>query len=186
MRNLTRGIQLFACLFFVGFYINTAHAAVDQEYKIVKLRSLDKITAHTMTFEAEVGSTVKFGSLFIKTQACRKSPPIETPEAAAFLQIWEVDKDEKPHWVFSGWMFASSPGLSSMDHPIYDVWVIDCLEEKTQNSGVSTSADMSKKDEEGLGNNTIIEKSEEDTDEDSENLDDPDDAKKDVDPVEDH
>lgn len=106
------------------------------DYPVVKLQSLEKTTARTSTFEANVGSTVKFGSLFIRVQACRKAPPIEQPESAAFLQIWQVVKDtttqeETPEWVFSGWMFASSPGLSSMDHPFYDVWVLDCLEAKT-------------------------------------------------------
>jgi hypothetical protein len=99
---------------------------------VVKLQSLDKISARTMIFEARVGSTVKFGSLFIKTQACRKASPLDEPESAAFLQIWEVTaRNPDPHWVFSGWMFASSPALSSMDHPVYDVWVLDCLERKT-------------------------------------------------------
>lgn len=100
--------------------------------QVAKLRTLDKITARTMTFEADVGSTVKFGPLFIKVRACEKAPPIEQPESAAFLQIWENNlKDKTPQWVFSGWMFASSPALSPMDHPIYDVWVLDCLEHKT-------------------------------------------------------
>ena len=112
-------------------------------FPIVKLQSLDKITARTMTFEAKVGSTVKFGPLYIKIQACKKAPPVEQPEAAAFLQIWQVIhtpdtnlKDmripDKAEWVFSGWMFASSPGLSYMDHPIYDVWVLDCLDKQGQ------------------------------------------------------
>ena len=95
---------------------------------VVKLQSLDKTTARTMTFEARVGSTIQYGPLYIKVQACRKAPPVEQPESAAFLQVWEVTHDKKANWVFSGWMFASSPALSAMDHPIYDVWVIDCLE----------------------------------------------------------
>lgn len=101
------------------------------DFPIIKLQSLDKITARTMTFEARVGSTVKFGPLYIKIRSCRKAPPIETPESAAFLQIWEVTPKDESKWVFSGWMFASSPALSPMDHPIYDVWVLDCLEEKS-------------------------------------------------------
>lgn len=100
------------------------------DYPIVKLQSLDKIPARTMTFEANVGSTVKFGSLYIKVQACRKSSPLEKPESAAFLQIWEMSAKEEPEWVFSGWMFASSPALSYMDHALYDVWVLDCLTNK--------------------------------------------------------
>lgn len=99
-----------------------------EDYPTVRLQSLDKVTARTMTFQARVGATVKFGPLYIKTRACRKPPIAEKPEAAAFLQIWEDNaKTGEPHWVFSGWMFASSPALSAMDHPIYDVWVLDCV-----------------------------------------------------------
>jgi hypothetical protein len=98
---------------------------------VVKLQSLDKVTARTMTFEVKVGTTVKFGPIYIKVQACRKAPPIATPESAAFLQIWEVTKKDESKWIYSGWMFASSPALSAMDHPIYDVWVLDCLERKS-------------------------------------------------------
>lgn len=98
---------------------------------VVKLQSLDKVTARTMTFEVKVGTTVKFGPIYIKVQSCRKAPPIAPPESAAFLQIWEVTKKEESKWIYSGWMFASSPALSAMDHPIYDVWVLDCLERKS-------------------------------------------------------
>lgn len=103
-------------------------ASEDEEYPSVRLRSLDKITARTLTFDAKVGTTIKFGEIYIKVQSCRKPPPIIKTEAAAFLQIWQMDKTTKQsHWVYSGWMFASSPALSGMDHPVYDVWVIDCL-----------------------------------------------------------
>lgn len=98
---------------------------------VVKLRSLDKITARAETFEASVGATVKFGSLYIKPRTCQEASPLEKPESASFLQIWEMSTEDEPEWVFSGWMYASSPGLSSMDHPIYDVWVLGCLEKET-------------------------------------------------------
>ncbi len=99
-----------------------------EEYPTIRLRSLDKITARTLTFDAQVGSVIKFGDIYIKILTCRKPPPVEKTEAAAFLQIWQVDKvKDQSRWIFSGWMFASSPALSGMDHPVYDVWVIDCL-----------------------------------------------------------
>lgn len=99
-----------------------------EEYPSVRLRSLDKVTARTLTFDAQVGSTIKFGDIYIKVQSCRKPPPVEKSEAASFLQIWQIDKtNQESRWVFSGWMYASSPALSGMDHPVYDVWVIDCL-----------------------------------------------------------
>ncbi len=124
-----------------------AEAREMESYPVVKLQSLDKITARTMIFEANVGSTVKFGSLYIKVQACSKAAPVEQPESAAFLQIWELKAKEKERdgeaanaeppkedaqWIFSGWMFASSPALSHMDHPVYDVWVLDCKNSKGQ------------------------------------------------------
>lgn len=97
------------------------------DYPTVVLRTLDKSTARTNTVEVKIGQTIEFGSLFIKAQSCRKSEPLDKPESASFLQIWEVPvNSDKSKWVFSGWMFASSPALSAMDHPVYDVWVLDC------------------------------------------------------------
>ncbi len=110
----------------LGFAVPPAGAAMDS-YPIARLRMLDKVTARTSTFDVKVDTTVRFGQLYIKPRACRKAPPIDAPESASFLQIWEVNAKDQPEWIFSGWMFASSPALSSMDHPIYDVWVLDCL-----------------------------------------------------------
>jgi hypothetical protein len=59
-------------------------------------------------------------------RACDKRPPEETPESAAFLQVVEQKPGEQPVTRFSGWMFASSPALSAMEHPVYDLWVLDC------------------------------------------------------------
>ena len=103
-----------------------ATAKLYDEHQAVRIRILDKVTARTRTFDLSVGNTVSYGKLRIKPRSCQKAAPIEEPESAAFLQIWEVDLQNERHWVFSGWMFASSPSLSAMDHPVYDVWVIDC------------------------------------------------------------
>ena len=138
MRLSLARILMFS-LFLTSGMSGTAQARDMEAFPVVKLQSLDKITARTMTFEANVGNTIKFGSLYIKIQACKKSSPVDQPESAAFLQIWEArpakedDKTapkEEAQWIFSGWMFASSPALSHMDHPVYDVWVLDCLNEK--------------------------------------------------------
>lgn len=103
-----------------------------RDYPVVRLRALDKITARTQTFEARVGKTLQFGEIFIKARSCRKTAPIEKPEAASFLQIWDYDTNDKPQWAFSGWMFASSPALSAMQHAVYDVWVLDCLDDQNK------------------------------------------------------
>lgn len=127
------------------------------EFPRVKLQSLDKVTARTMTFEAEVGSTLRFGPLYIRVQKCKKTPPIEKPESAAFLQIWEVDPGAEPEWVFSGWMFSSSPALSAMDHPIYDVWVLDCLLDKNAQTTLVPAEEETPIEEESSEANTATE-----------------------------
>lgn len=117
----------YALLCFLTAMPYGANAREMTEYPRIRLQSLDKATARTMTFDAKVGNTLKFGPLYIRVKTCKKSSPVDEPESAAFLQVWEVDSKESAEWVFSGWMFASSPGLSPMDHPIYDVWVLECL-----------------------------------------------------------
>jgi hypothetical protein len=93
---------------------------------IAVLQGLDKVTARVSTIEAPVGRTVRFGALEIIARTCDKRPPEEPPESAAFLDIWEVRPGEAAISLFRGWMFASSPALSAMEHPVYDVWVLDC------------------------------------------------------------
>ena len=100
-----------------------AHAVQTDE---AVLQGLDKITARVSTIKVGVGETVNFGSLQITLKACDKHPPEETPESAAFLQVVEQKPGEQPVMRFSGWMFASSPALSAMEHPVYDLWVLDC------------------------------------------------------------
>lgn len=91
-----------------------------------ELRALDKVTARVTTLWAPVGQVVRFGTLEITPAVCYERPPEEPPESAAFLTIVDVRPGKPATDVFSGWMFASSPGLSAMEHPVYDVWVLDC------------------------------------------------------------
>lgn len=140
-----------ASLFTLAFLTASPAYAVMEDYPSVKLQGLDKSVGRTVTFEAMVGSTIQYGPLFIKIHSCRKAPPIEKPESAAFLQIWEVPPgQEKSQWVFSGWMFASSPALSAMDHPVYDVWVLDCLGREEPNEEAAAAATSEQADQTGL------------------------------------
>ncbi len=90
------------------------------------LQGLDKITARISTLEVPVNQTAQFGSLEITVRRCDKTPPEEPPESAAFMEIVDARPDSPPVLLFSGWMFASSPAVSALEHPVYDVWVIDC------------------------------------------------------------
>ncbi len=90
------------------------------------LEGLDKVSAKIQTIEAPVGEPVHFGTLEIIVRACKKRRPEENPESAAFLDVWELKQGEAAQSIFRGWMFASSPALSAIEHPVYDIWVLDC------------------------------------------------------------
>lgn len=105
---------------------------------IIILQGLDKITARTSKFAFRVGETVDFGSLKITAHSCQVSDPMDPPESAALLEIHEQKKSQLPKSVFQGWMFASSPALSSLEHPIYDIWVIDCKSDNKQSPSVGS------------------------------------------------
>ena len=105
-----------------------------EPYTFAVLGGMDKVTGRISTFELPVGVTGAFGALEITPRTCRKTPPDETPESASFLQIRDYLSGEGVT-VFSGWMFASSPGVSALEHPVYDVWVIDCTNSASPPSG---------------------------------------------------
>lgn len=90
------------------------------------LQTLDKVTGRVRTLEAPIDREVAFGVLRIVVRACRKRPPEEPPESAAYLEIAEGQAGEAAQSVFRGWMFASAPSVSAMDHAVYDIWVLDC------------------------------------------------------------
>ena len=120
-------------------------AATARAETIAVLQGLDKTTARISKFDAPVGKSVRFGTLVITARACVKHPPEEEPESAAFLQIDEVRQGDRTtvisERVFNGWMFASSPALSALENPIYDVGVLDC---KTETAAAPASGSRGK------------------------------------------
>ncbi len=95
-------------------------------FNAVVLRGLNKVTARAETIEAPIGSVVRFGTIEIVAHSCWKSAPEDSPENAALLEISEIKQGESPTQIFLGWMFSSSPGLSSLENPFYDVTVVKC------------------------------------------------------------
>lgn len=99
-----------------------------------ELVALDKVTARVTTLQTKVGERLKFRTLVMVVHACDKAPPEEPPESAAFLEIWEEFPGKPSRDLFSGWMFASSPGLNALEHPVYDVWITDCLKSESNSA----------------------------------------------------
>lgn len=94
--------------------------------RAVVMEGLDKITGRTMEFLVPLGVPVQFYKLIIVARACHTRPPEEVPETSAFLEIDQTDPETGTQRAFTGWMFASSPAIHALEHPVYDVWVIDC------------------------------------------------------------
>ncbi|MGE3989947.1 DUF2155 domain-containing protein [Pseudorhodoplanes sp.] len=87
---------------------------------------LDKITGRIITFDVAIGETVQFGALQVVPRVCYTRPPTESQATDAFVEVSEVTLQGEVRRIFSGWMFAASPGLNAVEHPIYDVWLTDC------------------------------------------------------------
>lgn len=93
---------------------------------VAEFSGLDKITGRIISFDVYIDETVQFGALQVTPRVCYSRPPTETPLTDAFVEVDEITLDRKVRRIFSGWMFAASPGLHAVDHPVYDVWLADC------------------------------------------------------------
>jgi hypothetical protein len=100
----------------------------------ILLQGLNKVTARISAIRVPLGMAVRFGTLEITAHRCLKRPPEEAPESSALVEIREIRTGEGPRVLFRGWMFASSPALSALEHPVYDVWVKDCLNARSASS----------------------------------------------------
>jgi hypothetical protein len=87
---------------------------------------LDKITGRIINFDVEIGETVQFGALQVTPRVCYTRPPTETSNTDAFIEVEEVTLQGEVKRIFTGWVYAASPGLHAVEHPIYDVWLTDC------------------------------------------------------------
>ncbi|MGH6813687.1 MAG: DUF2155 domain-containing protein [Methylocella sp.] len=96
------------------------------KHPIAVFAGLDKITGRTIAFEAAAGETVQFGSLQITERVCYTRPATEAPQTTTFVEVDEVAAANQYKRIFTGWMFAASPGLHGIEHPIYDIWLTGC------------------------------------------------------------
>ena len=109
-----------------GDEVVTAPPAQKVINKQAVFAGLDKITGRIIKFDVDMEETVQFGALRVKPHACYTRPATEAANTDAFVQVDEITLQGEVKRIFSGWMFAASPGLSGVEHPIYDVWLTDC------------------------------------------------------------
>ncbi len=90
---------------------------------------LDKITGRIITFDVLIDETVQFGALQVTPRVCNTRPPTEPAQTTTFVEVDEITLSNQIRRLFTGWMFAASPGLHAVEHPVYDIWLIDCKSE---------------------------------------------------------
>ena len=96
---------------------------------IAAFSGLDKITGRITNFDVYINETVQFGALQLTPRACYTRPPTETQRTSVFLEVDQVSLKGGTQRIFTGWMFADSPALNAIDHPVYDIWLVDCKQQ---------------------------------------------------------
>ena len=111
--------------FFIFLSINYSIA---NSIGLIKLKVLDKVSSKNTELEFKIGDTIKYKNLQIKALKCKNSEFDDDPEITAYLQVIDLNKSDNDEvFVFNGWSFASSPSINPFDHPVYDLWIIECL-----------------------------------------------------------
>jgi hypothetical protein len=112
---------------FFGAAILSIPARADRiENQVAVFSALDKVTAHISKVEIPLNTTATFGALKITPRACYSRPPTDEPKTTTFVEIDETQLDGSEKRIFTGWMFAESPGIYGLEHPTYDVWLTHC------------------------------------------------------------
>ena len=123
-----RGLALAGAALAVAAVLAAPDAALADKnsHPIAVFDGLDKITGRIISFEVGINETVQFGALQITPRVCYSRPLTEAPQTDAFAQVDELDEQKQLKRIFSGWMFADSPGLHGIEHPIFDIWLTGC------------------------------------------------------------
>ncbi|MFM9941200.1 MAG: DUF2155 domain-containing protein [Hyphomicrobiaceae bacterium] len=111
----------------LGLAVAPAHAQ-RIENGVAVFAALDKVTARISRLPIKLGETVRFGALKLTPRACYTRQPTEPPKTTTFVEVEEIQLDGSVNKIFSGWMFAESPGLNAVEHPVFDVWLTECIE----------------------------------------------------------
>ena len=108
---------------------------------VAEFTGIDKITGRIINFDVYVDETVQFGALQVTPRICYSRPNAEEPKTDSFVEVDEITLDRKIRRIFTGWMFAESPGLNAVEHPVYDVWLKSCKEKSDVPAPEETKAE---------------------------------------------
>ncbi|MHC5230515.1 DUF2155 domain-containing protein [Brucella sp. LJL56] len=124
--SIKRAVQIALISFMTSTSTFQAAMAERITNPVAEFSGLDKVTGRITTFDVYINETVQFGALQVTPKVCYSRTENEAPRTDGFVEVDEITLDRKIRRIFTGWMFADSPGLNAVEHPIYDVWLKDC------------------------------------------------------------
>jgi hypothetical protein len=121
----------FACALLAAGLVAAAGPAAAERITnpVAEFTGIDKITGRIITFDVYINETVQFGALQVTPRVCYSAPESEEPKTDSFVEVDEITLDRKIRRIFTGWMFAESPGLNAVEHAVYDVWLKACKQQ---------------------------------------------------------
>ncbi len=131
MRNVLTFIVYIGANIGAGVVLAGTAQAAPMANPVAVFSGLDKITGRIIAFDVLIDETVQFGALQVTPRVCNTRPPTEPAQTIGFVEIDEITLHNEIKRLFTGWMFAASPGLNAIEHPVYDVWLVDCKAEIT-------------------------------------------------------
>jgi hypothetical protein len=134
--NVSEKLRSTVALAAVAVALAAAPASAQRiDNAVAVFAALDKVTAKISRLEVPLNQTATFGALKITPRACYSRAPTEPPKTTSFVEVEETQLDGKQKRIFSGWMFADSPGLNAVEHPVFDVWLTDCSQPQRNVAG---------------------------------------------------
>ena len=128
---------IFSLLFCTVFFSGSAAKAENISKNTARMQAMDKITGRVSVIDVPVNGEVNFGSFSIVVRSCQTRPAEEIPDSFAFVDVADTDLSGRQSNIFRGWMIASSPATNAVEHPIYDVWLLQCLDTKIDKTDFS-------------------------------------------------
>ena len=124
--NILSAFGLIGVVLAVGSMMSSRVAAEKIRNNVAVFAALDKVSARISHLEVPLNETVEFGALLITARTCYTRPPTEPPHTTAFVEVEEIKLNDTKQGLFTGWMFAESPGIHGVEHPVFDVWLTSC------------------------------------------------------------
>lgn len=142
MKNNTLAI----CNFLLGLNLAASAQAANIDKNTAHMQAMDKITGRVSEINVPVNGEVKFGSLSIVVRSCQTRPAEETPDNFAFVDITDTSPKNETQNIFKGWMISSSPATHALEHPIYDVWLLQCIDQENKEALILTEEQLTERD----------------------------------------